>query len=289
MTQTGANGINPQPNSVGAIRIREYARTSTVTTTYLYNLEIDNQEGVIFYDYYEDHGGKYLTSENFGSSSHDNVIGEGWHRENSANINGEKPYSGVNQPPLEGTWYIGMESDLTFTAGANVDIGELEEFNLWTGQGNSVLTISTTFPQGYTIIAWGDYNGRMKMNEEVSFISRWNYENSLPEAWDGICDNDNTKCGFGYTTDADNLPGGTANRFTNPDFCEAETGEEVEGDGQCWAGFDDSLENASPLAYSDSGTSGNETTNITYRISAPSLSKPGDYSTTIFYIATVNY
>jgi len=263
--------------------------TSLGTNTYLYDLEIDNQEGFIFYGYYDDHGESYITSADYGDISHDRVIGDSWHREVVGTVNGEKPYSGTNEAPLNGTWYVGMESDLTFTAGGDVSMGILNELNGWTGQNTSALSVSTTFPYGYTVLAWGDYDGRMKMDGEDNFVDRWGHENNSPGAWDGICDDDNTKCGFGYTTEADNLPGGTEDRFTNASFCGAQEGEVVEGDGRCWAGFDTSSENASPVAYSDSGTEGSETTNITYRISAPAMSVPGSYSTTIFYMTSVNY
>ncbi len=270
-TTTGEDGITPLPDQDGAIRIREYEKTSSTTETYLYNLEIDQQPGFVSYDYYLDHGGNYLTSQ-LGDTSHDDVISTDWYRSDPSQLNGEAPYSGLNDPPEEGSWHVGMNSDFVFEIDSYfVDIGSLDDFNDWTNSGQSAITVTTSYSDGYTVRAHANNNGEMILDEN-NYIEKWPADNDSPTEWNGTC-KDNDQCGFGYTTDDTDLTGGTADRFS----------------GQFYAGFPGSSEENVPVADSSGPVSEGDQTTITYKVSVPSTTKPGDYETSIYYISNVNY
>jgi len=109
VTQSNSNatGTNPQPNSDGAIRFREYQKTSATTTFYKYNLEIDPTAGYASYNYYTKTG-NYLSSFLNSESDSDQALSENWQRDDISSLNGTKDYDGLNQPPQNGTWYVGM-------------------------------------------------------------------------------------------------------------------------------------------------------------------------------------
>jgi hypothetical protein len=270
-TATGADGITPLLGEAGAIRVREYKKTSTTTETYLYNLEIDQQSGFVSYDYYLDQGGNYLTSQ-LGDVSHDSVISGSWYRPDRTQINGEVSYSGLNQSPQEGSWYVGMNSDFVFQIDSYfVDIGSLDNFNDWTNTGQSTITVTTSYADGYTVRAHANNSGRMILDES-NYIEKWTSTNDNPTEWSGTCVTDD-QCGFGYTTDDIDLTGGTANRFS----------------GDFYAGFPGTYETNVPIADSSGPVTGGDQTTITYKVSIPSTTKPGDYETSIYYISNVNY
>ncbi|MFC1789478.1 hypothetical protein ACFLYY_00700 [Patescibacteria group bacterium] len=267
---TSASGITAQPNSDGALRIREYQRTAGATTTYNYNLAIASTDGFVAYNYYNDYGNNYLQSTSTGSG--DNTIYEGWQRNIISSVNGTKDYSGLNESPEQGTWYAGMTSDLQFT----INLGEvnltLGPSNNWTSEGTSTLYATTSYGGGYTIRTYALNDGKLATSSYE--IARWPYSNSTPSQWDTDCADNGSYCGFGYTTSDSNLAEGTTtDRFTNP---------------LSWAGFATSSGATDPVADSSGPVSG-ATTTITYKVSVSADQSSGAYEGIIYYIATVNY
>jgi hypothetical protein len=271
-TGSGSNGKNPQPNSDGAIRIREYQKTSGATTFYKYNLEISSQSGFNPYDYHSDYGDNYITSASSTEGSGvDKCISQNWHRVDIANLN--TPYSTLNEPPTNGSWYVGMLSDLEFSVdSASVNLGNLNGGNNFTATGTTLLSATTSYPSGYTIKAYASYDGRLKLGATENYIERWPYANSTPAVWSGNCISD-SQCGFGYTTSDNNLGGGTADRFaTSTKF----------------AGFATSTPGDQVADETTAVPSGSQYT-ITYKVSVLTTQAPGDYNTTVYYICTANY
>lgn len=102
---SGADGHIPQPQSSGALRIREYSRTSAATTYYRYNLAIAAQAQYATYDYFRDHGGNYITSTANTAAGTVQAIGENWYRDT---IGTENSHTAVaNDAPVNGSWYAG--------------------------------------------------------------------------------------------------------------------------------------------------------------------------------------
>jgi hypothetical protein len=276
-TGTGSDGKNPQPNSDGAIRIREYSRTASGAAYYKYNLQIASQPGFSAYNYYSDYGGKYIASIFATGTDVDLAISQNWHRSIPSQMNGAPDYDGLNEPPLHGSWYCGMHSDLEFSVDSvSVNLGSLYELNSWTATGTTILSVTTSYPGGYTVKAHMEPTlGRLKMtyNSTDYWIIRWPYSNSTPAVWDGNCIN-NGQCGFGYRTSDYNLQGpGASDRFAT---------------STVFAGFATSSTAADPVADSTNSVSG-ATTTITYKVSVSNLQESGAYSGTVYYIATVNY
>jgi len=273
-TETDGTGINPQPESDGAIRIREYQRTSSATTTYLYSLQIAAQTGFAFYDFYQNHGESYLSSSL--SATGTQTISDNWWRSDPSTVNGTKPYSGLNESPAEGTWYAGLASDLQFSVDDfSADLGFLNEGNTWTATGTTILTATTSFSGGYTVKAYANNDGRLKLGGEEEYIIRWPHDNQSPAEWNNACEDLEEECGFGHTTDDTTLGAEcNNNRFAG---------------GTKYAGFATSSAAAAEVARSCVAVSGGESSTITYRVSAPRISVPGIYSGTVFYIASVNY
>ncbi|MCK4782035.1 DUF2341 domain-containing protein [Candidatus Parcubacteria bacterium] len=270
-TGSGADGKTPQPNTDGAVRIREYSKTSSATTTYKYNLAIAFG-GFDNYDYYSDYGSNYIISaSSTAGSGVDKCISENWQRDDISALN--TPYSAVNDPPTNGSWYIGMSSDLEFSvSSATTDLGTLNSINDYTATGTTILYATTSYSGGYNITAWASDNGRLQLGATGTYITRWNYANSTPAVWPDTC-NASSTCGFGYTTSDNNLGGGgSVDRFA------ASTK---------YAGFATTTP-GDRVADSAAPASG-ATTTIMYRTSVSSIQSNGDYSVTIHYICTANY
>ena len=266
-----ATGTNPQPSSDGALRIREYSQDLSTTTYYQYNLEI-TVIGFTDYDYYADHGSNYLTSASSTESSGvDKAISQNWYRATPSSLNGSKDYDGLNEPPLNGTWYAGLGSDLEFSVdSSSVDIGTLNELNAYTSTNTTMLYATTSYSGGYTVKAYASNNGRLVFGGY--YIQRWPYSNSSPAAWSGTCE-DNTECGFGYTTDDNDLAGGTSSRFNN---------------ATNYAGFATSTPGDIMADETTAVPSGSQHT-ITYKASVAKSKEAGTYNTTVYYICTANY
>jgi hypothetical protein len=184
------------------------------------------------------------------------------------------PYSSVNESPTNGSWYVGMTSDLQFSVdSASVNLGTMSDGNNWTVTGNTILYATTSYSGGYSINAYASNDGRLRLGATSYYINRWDYANSTPALWDVDCSNNASYCGFGYTTNDATLGGtGGADRFAG---------------ATKYAGFATS----SPgdlMADSATSVSG-ATTTITYKVSAKSDYVSGDYSTTVYYLCTVNY
>jgi len=289
-TDTDATGINSQPGTTGAIRIREYRKTATENNYYEYNLQINSQTNYGEYNYYNDYGNNYLISSS--TAGTDNVIGEGWHRNASTTIN--SPYtcpqgSGdtcVNNEPTNGSWYIGMMSGLTFeiSSGLSVNLGTLDDSNNWTANASSTLQVTTSASNGYVVTAWAVNSGQLQhINYGTLYVQKYDATNGSPEVWDQTCTQNSSCCGFGYTTDDSTLSGGTANRFiSGSTSCTGGAGS-----GSASAGFATSGA-GEPVADFTASTSTDQTI-VTYKVSTDSAQSAGNYQTTVIYIATANY
>jgi hypothetical protein len=272
LTQTGtATGTNPQPTSDGAIRLREYSQNSVTSTYYRYNLQVEASAFSI-YDYYADHGSNYIiSSSTLETSNVDKCISQDWHRATPSSLNGTKDYDGLNEKPDSGTWYAGMSSDLEFSVdSSSVNLGNLNQANTYTATNTTMLYTTTSYSGGYTVKAYATNQGRL--NFSSYYIIRWPYSNSAPQSWLGTCEG-SAECGFGYTTDDNNLGGGTSSRFNN---------------ATNYAGFATTTPGDTVADETTAVPSGSQHT-ITYKVSAPALQEAGIYDTTVYYICTVNY
>ena len=287
-TGTLATGINPQPNSDGAIRIREYAMTASATcpgagcSLYNYNLQVDWLSAYGQYNYYDDYGDKYLTSTLNTSSGQDETISSSWYRTVASSINGTKEYDGVNNPPTQGTWYAcmltGLDVNITGTA---ITFGSLNFGNNFTDTASTQtqITVSTSATNGYVVTAWETqkmtheaYAGVTIDNFNVNSGADYgDYVDPLP--WTNNCStaSPNNECGFGFTSNDTSVEG--SNRYNN---------------GTEYAGFSES--SASPIRVIDYADPADAVSNlITYRISASNTQGAGTYATTIVYVITAEY
>ena len=278
LTQSGptATGTNPQPNNDGAIRIREYKKTSSATTTYKYNLQVVAPSGFSSYNYYEVRGGKYLASTLSADADVDLSISENWYRSTIGSLNGAKDYDDLNQPPQHGSWYAGMTSDLQFSI-SSPTLDLILDQPSWTATGTTILYATTSYSSGYTVKAYATNLGRLKLGATENYINRWDYENTDPVLWGTNCPSGSEYCGYGYTTSDTALYNASTteydNRFT---------------DSTKYAGFATSSLSTDPVADSTSTAYG-ATTTITYKVSVDQDQLEGDYTGTVYYICTVNY
>jgi len=270
-TGTDSNGDNPQPppdpSPTGAIKIREYSNTSGATTYYLYNLQVTWQSTYGQYDYYSDYGSKYLTSSANSGSGHDEVIDVNWYRSSPETMNA---VGTVNDPPTNGSWYVGMLNGLSFTIDTySIDFGSIDPGANPTDETN-VLTVTTSATNGYVITAWSSQVMTCSDSGQCGSetISDWTGTNASPTTWSA------GSYGFGYSTNDVALLDGTPDRFSGPKF----------------AGF---AHTASGHRVADRSNAqcpcDNQQNTITYRIAAQPSQRPGPYQTEIVYIATVNY
>jgi len=267
-TETDSNGLIPQPGNNDAIRIREYTKTSTATTYYKYNLAAALQPQYGPYDYYDDQGNNYITSTLNTGSGEDESISENWQRDD---IDANNTEPALDQPPTNGTWYIGMLPMLTFSIdSASVAFDELNTANNFTDTKTSTLTITSSADSGYVVTAWST-----QVMTHTSYpsqtISDWTGTNATPTAWGTDCPDNGSYCGFGYNTDDDNLSGGTSNRFS----------------GSKYAAFTHSGSGDPVSDYTSATTSAQHV--ITYKTSINTLQAAGDYQTTVVYVCTAQY
>ena len=290
-TGTGAacngpsNGINAQITNTGAIRVREYSMTVSATcpgagcTLYKYNLDVAWQSSYGQYNYYDDYGENYLTSCLAGTTSacsddatDDDTIGVGWYRSSAGTINGSKEYDGVNNPPTQGSWYVGMIVGLDVAiSGTDITFANLNSGNSFTNTAatKTKITVSTSATNGYIVTAWE--TKKMTHNDFPAVnIINWPGNYTTPTAWGGTCIGSG-QCGFGFTSSDADVE--SANRYNN---------------GTAFAGF--SEDSSSPIRVMDyGGPISGEDYDITYRISALDTQRPGAYSTTIVYVITAEY
>ena len=276
-TGTGSDGRNPQPNTAGAIRIREYTQTSAGTTYYLYNLQIAWQGDYGEYDYYADYGGKYLTSTGNTGSGHDEVIGSDWWRTAPNTMNGSPPYSGLNEPPTQGSWYCGMLKGLEVTiSGISIDFGTLDSSNDFTVTAGTTtdITVTTSATNGYVVTAWETQlmscsDAGACGTETIQNFTYGTYAD--PQPWNTLCKDDNNYCGFGFTSNDPLVEG--LNRYNN---------------GTEYTYFP--VDASTPVRVMDySSPVADQSYSITYRISSSATQRPGPYGTTIVYIITAQY
>jgi len=276
-TGTDTTGRNPQPNSAGAMRIREYAKTSTTTTYYLYNLQIAWQSTYGEYDYYADYGNKYLTSTGNTGSGHDEVISVGWYRSTPGTMN--TPYVSVNEPPTNGSWYCGMLKGLEVTiTGTSIDFGTLDTSNNFTATAGTQtqITVTTSATSGYIVTAWESQlmtcsAANCGVETTIQNLSDTVCPYSNPCPWTTLCKDDPNYCGFGFTSNDPLVEG--VNRYNNAtEYTYFPT------------------TSANPVRVMDySSPIYNNSYLITYRISAPVTQRPGPYQTTIVYVITAQY
>ena len=280
-TDTDDTFINPQPSVTGAIKIREYAKTNTGTTYYLYNLQIDWQTSYGQYDYYDDYPGTYLTS-----SLNSGTIGSGWHRADPVStVNGDGT---LNNTTSTGTWYVGMLSGLDVTiTGTTITFDDLNSGNSFTDDtftGSNTtstnITVTTSATNGYVVTAWETQ--KMTHNDFGTVeIDNFNingvdivYTNT--NTWTNNCSTaaPNNECGFGFTSRDPSVE--SVDRYYNGG-----------GDAK-YAGFP--TDSASPIIVMDYDDPANGISyDIDYRISASNTQRPGTYSTTIVYVVTAEY
>jgi hypothetical protein len=287
-TGTDATGKNPQPNSAGAIRIREYSMTSSATcpgagcTLYKYNLQIVWQGNYGEYDYYNDYGQNYLTSCWAGTTNacsddttDDDVIGVSWHRSTAGTMN--TPYVAVNDPPTNGSWYIGMLKGLEVTiTGTSIDFGSLDASNNFTATAGTQtqISVTTSATSGYIVTAWE--NQLMTCSDAGTCgsqtIQNFTYGTYAdPQPWTILCKDNPNYCGFGFTS-SDTLVEGS-NRYNS---------------GTEYTYFP--TDSANPVRVADySSQVYNNSYSITYRISVPLTQRPGPYQTTVVYVVTAQY
>jgi len=157
---------------------------------------------------------------------------------------------------------------LTFgISSAALTFNNLNSGNSYTDSTKTtVLTTSTNAYNGYTI--YGRNTGLLTFGSET--ILAFASPNSAPTVWSGT--------GFGYTTDDNNLAGGTADRFTNG--------------GPKHAGFTTSAPGdpvADHTAVIEDPTITNQQFTITYRVSGDSSTKAGAYTNTVIYVVVPVY
>lgn len=143
---------------------------------------------------------------------------------------------------------------LTFT--------NLSSSNSWTDSSKTTtLTTTTNANNGYII--YGRDTAPLTYNSNT--IANYASSNSSPTTWSGT--------GFGYTTDDNNLTGGTANRFTSG--------------GPKYAGFG-TTSPGDPVA-DNTGPASSEVFTISYRVTANATTPAGRYQTTVLYVIVPTY
>ena len=275
-TGTDATGINPQPTTTGAIRIREYAMTNSSTcpgagcTLYKYNLKVNWQPSYGEYDYYDGYGENYLTSCWAGTStaclddsSDDDAIGENWYRATPGSVNGSKPYDGLNEPPDQyGTWYIGMIQGLDVTiSDYTIEFGTIEPGADPANQTNNI-TVETGAPDGYIAYIWSN----QQMTSGSNTIADWTGTNESPTVW-------SSGEGFGYSTDDYTLTGGTQDRFS----------------GSKYAGFNHSGPGFPVADRTEPTLSADGQNTITYRLGTSQTTAAGTYSSIVIFDVVPQY
>jgi len=158
---------------------------------------------------------------------------------------------------------------LTFSASnTSVTFNNLNSANSYTDNSQStVLTTSTNAYNGYVVNA-RETGTLTHTVDGVTTIQDYPSANSSPTTWSGS--------GFGYTTDDNDLSGGTNNRFSSgtnySGFTTASPGDPV-------------ADHAGPILSAIS----NESFTITYRVTAGATQKAGKYTTTVLYNVVPEY
>lgn len=158
---------------------------------------------------------------------------------------------------------------LTFsTSNSSITFSNLNAGNSYTDSSQTtVLTTSTNAYNGYVVNA-RETQALTHTVDGTTTISNYASANSSPTSWSGA--------GFGYTTDDNDLSGGTNTRFSS---------------GTKYAGFttsspgDPVADHAGPVLSAIS----NETFTISYRVTTDATKKAGKYTTTVLYNVVPEY
>lgn len=157
---------------------------------------------------------------------------------------------------------------LTFSVSANnITFNNLNAGNSYTDSTKTtILTTSTNAYNGYVVNARS--TGALTATG-FGTIADYTSPNSSPTSWSGN--------GFGYTTNDNDLTGGTNNRFTSG--------------GAKYAGFTTSSPGDPVADHTGPVTSAiaSEQFTIGYRITVPTTQKAAQYSTTVHYIVVPSY
>lgn len=157
---------------------------------------------------------------------------------------------------------------LTFSVSADtVTFSNLNAGNSYTDSSKTtILTTSTNAYNGYVVNA--RETGVLASISTGTNIPNYTSPNSAPTTWSGT--------GFGYTTNDNDLIGGTADRFDN---------------ATKYAGFSTSSPGDPVANHIGPITTPitDETFTISYRVTATDTTRAGTYTTTLLYIATPEY
>ena len=282
-TGTDSDGNNPQPNSDGAILIREYSNTAGTPTYYLYNLQIVWQSTYGEYDYYSDYGSNYLTSTANSGANKDAVIGADWHRTTIGTMNA---VGTINAAPTNGSWYIGMLKGLEVTiVGTSIDFGNLTVSNNFsaTAGTQTEIRVTTSSVNGYIVTAWED--GLMACSdsgacasEKIPNFTFGTYANPQPWGATDYCKDNTNYCGFGFTSNDDLVE--SEDRYSPTPGTPEYTFFPISSSAPVRVS-----DNPGPIYYPNTGSS----YLITYRISTSLVQRPGPYGSTIIYVVTAQY
>ena len=254
-TGSGTNGQTPEPTTDSAIRIREYSRTPTATSSYKYNVAITATSSYSAYNYYTDYGSNYIGSINNTAETLniDKIIGNLWYRDTIATQNAD---AAVNDPPVRGTLEAGMNSPLSFTIDSvSVNLGTLNTSNSFTATASNLLTVSSG--NAYEVKA---YETDLMKNGTTN-VNNWAGTNAAPTTWTDTCLSGASNCGFGYNTNDTDLTQFTSTKYAG--FTSSTPGDQV---------------------AKSTGAASDDQTTITYRMSIDTSKKSGNYSTTIIYL-----
>jgi len=287
-TGTGSNGEIPQPGSNGAIRIREYSRTSSGYTFYYYNLYVKWQTNYGEYDYFNRAGReKYVTSY-YNTGSHDNIIGDSgannWYRDD-IDVNNTEPT--LDDPPIYGTFYCGLREGLEFEivdsdadTPPSLELGTLEAPN-YTNTDWVDLKVTTSASHGYIVTAWAVTSYTPDVLRHVLYPDTYYIQNfygtyGTPQTWGATdyCKDNDLYCGFGYTS-SDPLVDGS-NLYAS-------------GTKYVQFPYQSSGYRVSDYAQPVSATQTGGTYRVTVKASVKETQLAGDYSTTIVFICTAQY
>jgi len=162
------------------------------------------------------------------------------------------------------------DPSLTFGIGsASITFSNLNSGNSFTDSSKTtVLTTSTNAYNGYIVYAY-ESQPLTHTIDGTKTIADYGGTNAIPTSWTGN--------GFGYTTNDNNLVGSPVDRFTNggPKYAKFITdtpGEPV-------------ADHAGPILSPITG----EQFTISYRVTAPSTTMAGTYTSTIQYIVVPTY
>ncbi len=170
-----------------------------------------------------------------------------------------------------GPGVAGTTSDPTFTFGVDastITFSNLNSGNTYTDSSKTTtITTSTNAYNGYLVYGYETQPLTHTTNGSYT-IANYAGSNSVPTTW--------SSTGFGYTTNDNDLTGGTAGRFTS---------------GTKYAGFsttgpgDPVADHPGPIL----SPVASEQFTVSYRVTAAATTTAGQYRTTVIYVAVPTY